>query len=95
MKPACLIGAFGSLLASLYAAILAVFITSTQMVIDPTTHEAVSAPWWTLFRSLDGVLILGFSLAVLGFGWLAWHLCRRAFGPSGRGPNHALQRTAG
>ena len=94
MKPACLIGAFGAVSAGLYAAILAVFITSTQMVIDPATREAVYAPWWKLFRSLDGVLVLGFLLAVLGFGWLTWYFARRAFGPSLRGSDKALRRTA-
>ena len=65
-----------------------------EMVIDPAIHEAVYAPCWTLFRSPDGVLVLSFLLAVLGFGWLAWYFACRAFGPSLRKPGKALRRTA-
>ncbi len=79
MEATYLLGALGSALVSLYAAILTIFFTSTQMAIDPATHEEVYVLWWTMFRSGEIVLVLGFLFATVGFGWLAWYLCRRAY----------------
>lgn len=78
MKPGFLIAALASAFASLYAVILALLIIGTQAEND-FDHPGLIVPWWTMFGNLDGVLVLCFSLAASGFGWLAWHLCRRAF----------------
>ena len=76
---AYLAGAILSTFASLYVIILISVIADDQMVIDPTTHRVSFEPWWAMFGNSDRVPVLVLLLVSLGFAWLAWYLCRRAF----------------
>jgi len=83
LRTGAVVAAFGSV----YALFLILIIAQDQTVADPITRHVSFAPWWALFGSFDLVLVSGFSLAAIGFAWLARHLYCRAFVLPGCKPN--------